>query len=339
MRILYVINTGLIGGMQRHVLCLMESLRGVAETAVAINTEIDPAIIPFFENAGEKVYRLYGKSGHDWRIMWRFRDVLRDFEPDVVHAHGIPLFVLLSLFVFARRIPLLHSLHTPPRRPSVGKRLPWKLLEWRVAYWLPVSSSTWERFKALHHGVRGEVFFNPMRLHNSASPRGCDGWKDKGPVVGMVGRNADQKDWPSFHAVEKLVKAEMPEVQFLNAGEEAVCDGRAAISKMDVFVMTSKHEQLPTTMLECFALGTPICGFLPDGGTSDVLAFSNGAVRGAFIDNRDCAELARLVRDLLSDSSRRLAIVEDGWRILTDHFDADKNCRGQLMDIYRRFTK
>ena len=25
-------------------------------------------------------------------------------------------------------------------------------------------------------------------------------------IVGMVGRNADVKDWPSFHKVEKLVK-------------------------------------------------------------------------------------------------------------------------------------
>ena len=50
MKVLYVINTGLVGGLQRHVLCLMEALKGIADTAVVINTEINPQLVPMFQN-------------------------------------------------------------------------------------------------------------------------------------------------------------------------------------------------------------------------------------------------------------------------------------------------
>ena len=350
MKVLYVINTGLVGGLQRHVLCLMETLKGIAETAVVINTEIEPQVVDMFVAKGLKVYRLNGKSGHDWRIVKRFRKVLQAFRPDIIHAHGLPIFCLFYLCIFHRNIPVFHSLHTPPQKPSWRNWFMWKLLEWRVLYWLPVSSSTWERFQKLHPKVKGEVFFNPVRIVNrgyegrggfnrvehvdhvergGGKSMSCvehvdglrgNGFKGRHAVVGMVGRNADQKDWPSFHKVERLVKERMPDLMFLNAGEDTVCDGRAAIAQMDLFIMTSKHEQLPTTVLECFALGTPICGFLPDGGTKDILAFSNGAVRDAFINGRDCSELARLVEALILDGARRRNMAEDGWNILVNHF-------------------
>ena len=162
LKILFVINTGLVGGLQRHVLCLMESLKGIAKTAVVINTEIEPQLIPMFEDRGIKVYRLHGKSGHDWRIIGRFRKVLSDFKPDIIHAHGLPFFCLFYLYLFHRKIPVLHSIHTPAQKPSRWEWFVWKLLEWRICYWLPVSSATWEAFKKWHPWAQGEVFYNPL---------------------------------------------------------------------------------------------------------------------------------------------------------------------------------
>lgn len=359
MKVLYVINTGQMGGLQMHVKCLMESLAGVVETAVAINTEIDPKAVSLFEDAGFKVYRLKGKSGHDWRVVGRFKKILEDFQPDVIHAHGLPFFVAIwflwkKLFCSQspttnHQSPIIHSLHTPPRKPRRLKRIEWFVLERVVDYWLPVSTSTWNEFKKWHPRAKGEVFFNPIKI---GVEKRCRCRADGQPfVVGMVGRNADQKDWPSFHRVEEVVKEWFsrsesnpsavhllppPTPIFLNAGEKEVCNGREAISQMDVFVMTSKHEQLPTVVLECFMLGTPICGFIPVGGTTDILGFSKGPVRDAFIAERDCEKLAGIVLDLMQHPEKRVAMIEDGRQIL-NHFDAEKNCRGQLMRIYERY--
>ena len=228
----------------------------------------------------------------------------------------------------------------------------WKLriffwLLGKDCYYLPVSSVTWEGLKKWLPYAKGEVFFNSIRIEK-AKVRGEGEQRREWPfVVGMVGRNAEVKDWPSFHKVEKLVKDKVSgfqsfkvsgtqgcNVEFLNAGEMEVCNGREAIEKMDLFVMTSKHEQLPTTVLECFLLGTPICGFLPEGGTSDILQYSKGPVRAAFIKERDCEKLAEIVMDLMAHPEKRLAMVEDGRQILEGHFDAEKNVRGQLMRVY-----
>ena len=339
MKILYVINDGIVGGLQKHVLCLMEALKGIAETALIINIKRDSQLIPMFEERGLKVYLLDGKSGHDWRIIGRFRKALLDFNPDIIHAHVLPLFCLLYLVFSCHRIPLMHSLHTSSSKHSFVNWLVWKLLLFRVAYWLPVSTSTWEGFRKANANMQGEVFFNPILLADYIN-HGRDSvtWKGENPVVGMVGRKAKVKDWPSFHAVEKLVRAKMPDAIFLNAGEEAICDGRAAIASMDLFIMTSISEELPTTLLECFALGTPVCGFVPKGGTKEILAFSDGSLRNAFIQERDCKQLAKLVIDLLNDHERRSAIAADGMHIVKNHFAAETLVPGRLMDIYAKFT-
>ena len=142
---------------------------------------------------------------------------------------------------------------------------------------------------------------------------------------------SDGNNIPNFFCADKGV-------QFLNAGEKSTCDGREAIAKMDLFVMTSKHEELPTTVLECFALGTPVCGFIPVGGMSDILKFSTGPLREVFIAGRSCEKLADIVMDLLAHPEKRQALIEDGRRILENHFDAEKNCRGRLMEIYEKCT-
>ncbi len=319
MRILYVSDRR-DGGILRHVRCLRACL---------------PPDVESFEIGLGGDEDFAGRNGHDLREFWQIRRVTHCFRPDIVHFHISNILMAVYVRCFTS-IPCVCTWHTPTNRKiKLGVRLFFTLLRRRV-YFLPVSSMTWKGLKEWVPHAKGEVFFNPLRIEKPL-PDFCTGlFRGRFPVVGMVGRNADQKDWPSFHKVEALVKKVRPEVTFLNAGEKAVCDGREAIGKMDLFIMTSKHEQLPTTILECFALGTPVCGFLPDGGLSDILGFSSGSVREAFIQIRDCNKLAGVVLDLLDSYEKRHALVKDGRDILTNHFDAEHLVPEQLMDIYRR---
>lgn len=371
MKVLYISDRRM-GGIANHVKCLTECLP----------PEVGRYVIG---DGGDEEFA--GRNGHDIREFFQIRRAIRTFKPDVVHFH-IPNVImalcvrivgLLDLGSFdwliggCRKsdnpksnnptISLVCSWHTPTsRKPSWGQRLFFWLLG-KDCYYLPVSSATWEGLKKWLPYAKGEVFFNPIRLGVGGRCR-CR-VEGRNFVVGMVGRNADEKDWPSFHRVEEKVKEKFSDcligglldlrlvdcliggkgvsdnptissVEFLNAGEKEVCNGREAIAKMDLFVMTSKHEELPTTVLECFLMGTPICGFIPVGGMSDILRFSNGPVRDVFIAERSCEKLADIVMDLMAHPEKRQAIVEDGRQILTNHFDAEKNCRGQLMRVYER---
>ena len=62
-------------------------------------------------------------------------------------------------------------------------------------------------------------------------------------------------------------------------------------------------------------------------------------MREAFITERNCEKLADVVMDLLAHPEKRQAMVEDGRQILEEHFDAEKNVRGQLMRIYIERSK
>lgn len=319
MRVLYVSDRQ-DGGILQHVRCLRECL---------------PPEVESYEIGRGGDEEFAGRNGHDIREWFQIRRVMRDFRPDIVHFH-IPALMMLLYVRFFTKARIVRSWHTPTTGVEGLKYKIVRRLFGSKCYYLPVSGATWEGLRRWAPCIKGEVLFNPIRIDGRACPDLPSGWKGVNPVVGMVGRNADQKDWPSFHEVERLVKEIMPEVEFVNGGEVTQCDGRKTIASMDVFVMTSKHEELPTTMLECFLLGTPICGFLPVGGTCDVLGFSNGAVRDAFSDERDCRKLAETIIRLLNNESQRRRMVMDGWQILTQHFAAEKLVKGQLMDVYRR---
>ena len=314
------------GGILRHVRCLRACL---------------PEDVTTYEigHGGDEEFS--GRSGHDMREWMQIRRVIKTFRPDIVHFHIPALLMVLYVRLFTR-LPIVRSWHTS----TTGKM---GLKHWSIirlfgkrCYYLPVSETTWAGLKRWAPRIKGEVFFNPIRIeirNTSALSDSRNARKAGTLVVGMVGRNADPKDWPSFHKVEALVKAKMPEVEFVNGGEVKSCDGRKEIAQMDVFVMTSRHEELPTTLLECFSLETAACGFVPIGGVADILQYSTGPLKGVFIKERDTSRLAEIVMSLLKDGAKRKAVIEDGWQILVNNFDAEKNCKGQLMDIYRRIVK
>lgn len=341
MRILYISDRGK-GGIKNHVKCLLECLKGVDGVETYCIGEDEP---------------FAGRSGHDLTEWKQIRRVIKTFKPNIIHLHTLPFLMCLYIKLFVRA-PLFVSLHVPwDNKPSLKDRL----LHWLVkgAYYLPVSSVTWSGFKKWVKGIKGEVFFNPIIIKDMMRLRDVGkGIKGYVPVIGAVGRNADVKDWPSFVKITSKILQQRECVEVWGVGvteDEArnelgdefshikwkgfVPNGRELIGQMDVYVLTSKSEELPTVVLESFSAGTAICGFIPKGGMVDILSFSNGALKEVFIEERDADKLASIVLKILNDDELRKRIVEDGWQIVTNHFDAVKNCRGQLLEIYRRFIK
>ncbi len=375
MRILYLINAGIMGGRERHVMTLVKSLPKAIEYCVCA---VSPGeATDKMREDGLNIRVLGGKNGHDLRIAPRFIRLLKEFRPDIVHAHSAA-FLPYCILKFFTGIKLVQSVHGPSvsgreweaRRRSVAwkiKTFVSRLLQRRPDYYLPVSRATWDEFKMVHPNARGEVFFNALNLaalpHSRRKPSGHHAagmaqQLNEAPrkrIVGMVGRMADQKDWPSFVEIARIVRSKMPNVEFwgIGANEEwgraniagdIGCvkwfgtrqDARELISQMDVFVMTSRHEQLPTTMLEAFALHVPVAGFLPEGGTSEILALARGCEVALMSKERDCGKVADAIMRILSDETLYAAMVREGDRIVREYFDMEKLCETQLLDVYKR---
>jgi glycosyltransferase involved in cell wall biosynthesis len=251
---------------------------------------------------------------------------------------------------FFPRIAFAMSIHGPSvsgaEWAARRRSLRWKLkeiaaaaVERRPDYYLPVSGSTWKEFLQVRPGAKGEVFYNALRLDAIPKRQPRPGREKK--VAGMVGRMADQKDWPSFAAIARAAVSSRGDVEFWgvgadeawaaeNVGENAKYvrwfgsrqDARDLIAQMDVFVMTSKHEQLPTTLLEAFAIGVPVTGFMPEGGTSEVIDLSGGA-SAIMIEERDCAKAAANVLKILDDPALAASMVAAGGETVHRHFDME----------------
>ena len=374
MKVLYLINAGIMGGRERHVMTLVRSLPNEIEYCICAVSAGEAT--EAMQAAGLNVRVLGGRNGHDLRVFTRFIRLLREFKPDVVHAHSGALIPYMVMRFFPR-IALVQSVHGPSvsgaewaaRRKSIAWKmksiLSW-ILERRPDYYLPVSQATWDEFKIVHPDAKGEVFFNALNLDalpevrraRRARPtdyddqRAVDGGRK---IVGMVGRMADQKDWPSFAKIAGILKERKTELEIWgvgaseewareNVGEDARYvkwfgsrqDARELIAQMDVFVMTSKHEQLPTTMLEAFAMHVPVAGFLPEGGTSEVLALAQGCEAALMNKERDCAKVADAVIRILADDALYAAMVREGDRIVHEYFDMKNLCATQLADVYKR---
>ena len=383
-RVLYITDGG-PGGVSSHVRCLTQCLKGVAEVKVCI-TYRTTALKEMLEEDGTPYVCCDCKNGHDLRLLFKVRKVIREFKPEVIHFHDIPLLAALYVKMLRRlrglgmlgrlrglgrlrwlgrlrglrrlrglgrlsglrRLRVFSTIHTPSASQHV--QFSRAVLNWAVepCYWLPVSGPNWNNFKTRYPKAKGEVFFNPVKIGVAGSrSRTADG--EKSFVVGMVGRNAEVKDWPSFCAVAqrcermKFVGVGVSEDEAKAFGEDAKFvewkglqpNGREWIGRMDLLLLTSFTEEMPTVILEAFQVGTPVCGFIPRGGMSDILALSNGALKEVFIEERDPQKLAEIVQRLTNDADLRRRVIEDGWQILTQHFDAEKNCRGRLMELYR----
>mgnify|MGYP003571286020 CR=1 FL=1 len=377
MKILYLINAGIMGGRERHVMTLVRSLPKEIEYCICAVSAGEAT--EAMQSADLNVRVLGGCNGHDVRVLPRFIQLVRDFKPDVVHAHSGALIPYMVMRFFPE-IALVQSVHGPSvsgaewaaRRKSIAWKmktiLSW-ILERKPDYYLPVSQATWDEFKIVHPNAKGEVFFNALNLDalpvagrsrgDHPADYGGQETADRGrKIIGMVGRMADVKDWPSFAKIARLVKAHIADVEVWgigaseewahkNVGEDARYvkwfgsrqDARELIAQMDVFVLTSKYEQLPTTLLEAFALHVSVAGFLPEGGTSEVLALAQGCEAALMNKERDCGKAADAVIRILSDDALYDNMVREGDRIVHEYFDMKKLCATQLMEIYNRIIK
>ncbi len=368
MKVLYLIATGNLGGIERHVQTLAITLSGDVEALICVLRKEGPAT-EAMRKAGLNVVTLDGRSGHDLKILPKFHKIVKEFKPDIVHEHETS--ILISLYLkFFTKVPLLSSIHLPSACfGRFGNRLIYTIGK-RPNYYLPVSKATWDDFKEIYPKAKGEVLYNPLSVSELPEKkrnylRDELGVSEETPIVGMVGRMVYQKNWEIFLQVSCKLLSQRPELHMVAVGDGAGRlkyqrewsrissdkadikdrlhwlgnreDAKELIGSMDLFLMVSHHKELPTTLLEAFAMKTPVAGFLPRGGTKEVLALSDN-MSAWLIDEQNVDKVVENVEAVLRDKKLADKMVCTGREILVNHFDAEKICREQLLPIYNQLT-
>jgi glycosyltransferase involved in cell wall biosynthesis len=281
---------------------------------------------------------------------WRLSRVIRDLEPDVVHAHD-PHGVAVAATAL--------SIASPARRPAlVAAR--------RVDFHIKSNSFSRWKYRQVDRFVTASAAIRAMLIEDGVPAdrtttvhEGID--VDR--VVAVEPLNVREEYWFPAHSLivgniaalvphkgqkylidaAALVVREVPEARFLVLGEGELraalehqvkhlhlaqhvifagfrTDVLAVLKGLDLFVMSSVTEGLGTSLLDAMAASRPIVA-TQAGGIPEVVVHGE---TGLLVPPRDADALAAAVRDMLRDETKRRRMAEAGFARVRERFSVDR---------------
>ena len=299
--------------------------------------------------ADMEVVSLAARSEVDLPAAWRLSRVIRELQPDVIHAHD-PHGVAVAATAL--------SIASPPRRPSLiaARRVDFHLKGNSFSRWKYrqvdrfVSASDAIRAMLLEDGVPAEravtvhegidvdrvVAVEPLNVREEY-------WfPPHSLIVGNIAALVPHKGQKYLIDAAAIVVREMPEVRFLVLGEGELrpsleqqikhlhlgqhvvlagfrADVLAVLKGLDLFVMSSVTEGLGTSLLDAMAAARPIVA-TRTGGIPEVVVH---AETGLLTPPRDARALAAAILELLRDEAKRRQMAEAGFARVSQHFSVD----------------
>lgn len=345
-RVMHVIHHLQPGGMEYGLIKMVNGLAGgPVESIICSTTTASPAMKALL--APEvRVVELTRRAGNDPTLVWQLFQTFRRERPDVVHTHAWG--TLVEGYVAARlaRVPLLvhgehGTLQLSPTQVRV-QRWVWR----RTDRLLSVSSRLAERMAStvgvpldritvVRNGVDLARFGNTAR----ADARRELGVGDDVVLVGHAGRLVEVKDQASLVQAASILAAQGRRFRIVIAGEGPLRSAleaqiarqgsgdvvqllghRGAVERLfaalDVYVLCSRSEGMPNTVLEAMASGVPVVSTQVGGADELVLDGHSGLLVPAARPDL----LAEAIAKLIDDPALRRLMGEAGRRRATEAF-------------------
>jgi sugar transferase (PEP-CTERM/EpsH1 system associated) len=335
-RVMHVIHHLQPGGMEYGLIKLVNELDDV-ESIICSTTTASPAMKALLA-PHVRVVELTRRSGNDPRLIWQLFRAFRRERPDIVHTHAWG--TLVEGYVAARlaRVPhLVHGEHgTLQLSPAQVRAQRWV---WsHVDRLLSVSSRLAERMSAavgisvdritvLRNGVDLTRFGRTGR--NDA--RQSLGVADDVALFGHAGRLVEVKDQAALVAAAAVLKAQGRRFRVVIAGEgpcrtaleaqiarEGLADcvqllgHRADVERLygalDAYVLCSRSEGMPNTILEAMASGIAVVSTRVGGADELVVDGETGIL----VPAGQPAQLAQAMAQLIASPDRSRAMGRAG---------------------------
>jgi glycosyltransferase involved in cell wall biosynthesis len=173
------------------------------------------------------------------------------------------------------------------------------------------------------------------------------------PVIGWIGRMVPIKDLPLLLDAVAALPPALSHVRLLLVGdgpEREACERRAreagiaarvewagfvddpgaALARMSVFALPSRHEGLPLAMLEAMAAGVP-CVVAAVGGIPAAIGDSGAAT---LVSERTPAAWAAALARVLGDPAEAARSGRSARARVADHFTLER-CAERYLGVYR----
>lgn len=309
---------------------------------------------------GHDLLRLAPRNEIDLHAAWRLSRILKDFKPDVVHAHDPHAVALASLGLAFNTSgdgpPLVASRRIATHlRPHAFSR--WKYHQ--VDRFIAASQTI--RSTLLHDGIpphRIVIVHNGIDMHRvQAEPAiniHAEFWlPTHAPIVGAVGTLRTEKGHRHLIEAAAAVIRDVPDARFVIVGEGELRpalerqihelhlekhvflagfrpDVLAFHKAFDLFVTTPVAEGLGTSLLSAMACSKAVVA-TEVGGIPDVVV--DGAT-GVLVPPRDHQALAEAIVRLLKDDDRRARMGRAGFERVRRMFSAERMVE-ETLTVYR----
>ena len=357
----HILSGDLWGGSEavtRDLLAELAREEGLALSAVVFNTgrlrdELEELGIPTVL-VPEAESGLVGMTR-------RLRSALSRLRPDVVHSHGYKeniVALLAGVGTGSRHVKTLHGLDVDPlQRRTLAGFMGRLRVSGSVALGVVCSESfvAVSRDTAAHYpwAPRVTVIENGVDLERFRGFRRRRDPDDPRLVVSFLGRLVPVKGLDVLIEAFGRVASEHPDAVLQLLGEGPLrrqiegwvearglgarvslpghCDDALArLADSDVFVLPSRHEGLPISLLESMALGVPVVASAV-GGIPDVVT---SGVDGLLVPADSAPSLAEALSRVLSSRELRTSLARAARATLEQRFSA-KVMANQHAQLYR----
>ena len=362
-RVLWLIR-GLGPGGAEHLLVAAARAadREHFDVSVAYLMPEKDALVPELREAGVEVMCLQARRPPDLRWARRLRRLLRDHPVDIVHAHS-PLAAAVSRVV-ARTLPRRirpvcvsteHNLWAAYATPSmVANALTLPLARHHFAVSEEVRAAIprpWrKRTETLVLGI--DLDHTRRSAGDRTETRTELGLTDDDVMALTVANYRQKKDYPNLLNAARLVAHSPTRLRWLVVGQGPLQDRvhelhrrleldetvtllgyRSDVPRLtgaaDLLVIGSRHEGLPVTVMEAFALGVPVV----TTGVGGLPGVVKEGVNGLLVPPGRPDLLAAAVERLAGDASLRRTLSQGALRS-AEQFDITRAQR-RVEDVYR----
>jgi glycosyltransferase involved in cell wall biosynthesis len=359
-----------VGGAERLVVHLMEHLsrERFAPVCICLESPQGTHYEARVQASGTPLYFLGKGAGASWRVLQQLDALFRQYRPTVVHTHIIGLNYAYPLMFRYRTPARVHTVHSLAQH-EVGVRIgAWVRIlafRYRIGHVVPVAVAEDVRttIRQLYGYLDAPLIPNGIPTDEYApDPNRRRRWRQRhglepeAIVLTHVGRFAPPKNHALLIEAFAQVRTHTPLYLLLVGGgelEDAVrqqvaglglqervrflgvrADVPAILNASDLFVLSSRWEGNPLSVMEAMAAGLPVVSTAV-GGVPELVREGE---TGLLVPSGDAAALARALQALVDDPARREAMGKAARQHAITHFDIRHTVR-QYEALYERLLQ